>query len=248
MTKTKKPKTKNYHHGNLREALVHAAFKYLEKNTAESLSLRGLAKLAGVSQAAPYRHFKDRDGLLAAVSLEGFNLKLEYLTTAYIKFRHKPEELYHQFARAYFEMGLDHPQYFKIMMTSPVKPSPEHPELYHCAALNYALLKIMIEDCQKAGVLGAGDPYHKALHCWSVVAGFTTLYADGRLDWLGVTKQNAIAALRALTEQFLAGHHAPLAKSGFAPFGPLETKINLENLIAGERELRRRLKDGQSRP
>nr|MDP9179551.1 TetR/AcrR family transcriptional regulator [Gemmatimonadota bacterium] len=61
-----------YHHGDLRQALVDAAIELLRKSGPEALTLRGAARAAGVSQAAPYRHFKDRRALVAAVADDGF--------------------------------------------------------------------------------------------------------------------------------------------------------------------------------
>jgi len=67
-----RPRRSSYHHGNLSRALVEAALRLVETQGAEALTLRGAARLAGVSQAAPYRHFSDKDALLAAVAEEGF--------------------------------------------------------------------------------------------------------------------------------------------------------------------------------
>src|SRR5690349_3367842 len=63
-----------YQHGNLREALVQAGLKLLAEGGVEGLSLRAAAQLAGVSHAAPYRHFKDKDALVAAIAEQGFRL------------------------------------------------------------------------------------------------------------------------------------------------------------------------------
>lgn len=71
--------------------------------------------------------------------------------------------------------------------------------------------------------MGAGDPYHKALHCWSVVHGFTNLYTEGRFEWLGVTSKNAEAALKSLLDQFLAGSKNPMAPTDFSPLNTKES-------------------------
>src|SRR4051812_14423120 len=63
-----------YQHGNLREAMIHAGLKLLGEGGVQSLSLRAAAQLAGVSHAAPYRHFRDKDALVAAIAEEGFKL------------------------------------------------------------------------------------------------------------------------------------------------------------------------------
>jgi AcrR family transcriptional regulator len=227
--------TDSYHHGNLRESLISAAIRFLEKNPLEKLSLRTLAVKAGVSQAAPYRHFKDRNEVLAAISQEGFELKFKYMLESFSKNSKDPRELLHGCAQAYFKMGLLHPQHFKLMLTSPVCPSPEYPGLERAAGMAFGLLKKIIEVCQNAKVVGPGDPYHKSMHCWAMVNGFTTLYAEGRLDWLGVTKDNASDALRIFVDQFLAGHQSKLpTDSKFKVFATPDAKQSLEHLKQAE--------------
>lgn len=222
----------HYHHGNLRETLIQTAVRFLEKNPLEALSLRTLAAKAGVSQAAPYRHFKDRNELLAAISQQGFEIKFKFMLESFLKNREHPRELLHGCAQSYFKMGLLYPQHFKLMMTSPVCPAPEYPELEQAAGMAFGLLKKTIELCQKAGVVGPGDPYHKSMHCWAVVNGFTTLYADGRLTWLGLDEHNAATALRVFVDQFLSGHQSPLASSTdfrlFATSESAESRANLD--------------------
>ena len=228
-------KRKIYHHGNLRESLISAALKFLEKNPVEKLSLRTLALGAGVSQAAPYRHFKDREAVLAAIGQEGFELQFSYMMSAFEKYGNDPLELFHGFAQAYFHMGHAHPQHFKLMMSSGVCPSEEHPELLKSAAKSFALLKKMIVRCQDGKIIGAGDPYHKAMHCWSMVNGFTTLYAEGRLIWLGIDETNATKGLRTFVDQFRIGHSAPLLPDpSFKLFSTAESSKSLSQLKDGE--------------
>src|SRR5919206_2322086 len=94
-----------YHHGNLRPALLRTAAKTLEKEGLGALSLRELARRAGVSHNAPYRHFPDRDSLLAALAAEGF----EMLGDALEK---RPRR---EMGEAYVEFALAHPQRFRLM-------------------------------------------------------------------------------------------------------------------------------------
>ncbi len=199
-----------YHHGDLRGTLIDAALKILETGSSDSLSLRELARLVGVSQSAPYRHFKNKEELLAAISQQGFELQFNYMREAVRTYRNQPTELFFQCAISYFRMGLSHRQHYRLMFSGGVTPSPECKELHQAASSTFILLRDVIRICQKAGVLGAGDAYHRAFHCWSVVNGFTSLYVEGRLSWLGVTEDNAIAALRTLMGQYLRGAQGDL--------------------------------------
>jgi AcrR family transcriptional regulator len=74
--------SKPYHHGDLRRALLDAAERVLERDGAGALSLRAVAREAGVSAAAPYHHFKDKDDLLAAVARAGFEKMTDYMRKA----------------------------------------------------------------------------------------------------------------------------------------------------------------------
>ena len=96
-----------YHHGDLPAALLKAAGKTLEQNGVASLSLRDAARRAGVSHNAPYRHFPDRQALLAALAREGFARLAERL-----RGQQGPE-----LGIAYVRFALEHPQRFRLMFT-----------------------------------------------------------------------------------------------------------------------------------
>jgi len=95
----------SYHHGDLRAALLHTAGKILEKEGLASVNVRKLARRAGVSHNAPYRHFPDRESLLAALAGEGFELLGNALES-------RPRR---EMGEAYVEFALAHPQRFRLM-------------------------------------------------------------------------------------------------------------------------------------
>jgi len=100
----------SYHHGELRPALLRAAARILEKEGRDAISLRDLARRAGVSHSAPYRHFADRQALLAALAEEGFALLAAAL-------QGKP---WREQAMAYLRFALANPERFRLMFTRPV--------------------------------------------------------------------------------------------------------------------------------
>jgi len=107
----------NYHHGDLRAALVRAAAAEIERSGYENLSLRELAESLGVSRAAPYRHFTDRRALLAAVAADGF----ERLTAAYRKATSSgktPRARLAAAGRGYLKFAAERPQTFRLMFVS----------------------------------------------------------------------------------------------------------------------------------
>jgi AcrR family transcriptional regulator len=207
-----KPDT--YHHGDLRSALIETALEMLETQSPNTLSLRELAKRAGVSQAAPYRHFKDKEALLAAISQQAFELKLKYMTEAMQAADGDPLKTYFACGLAYFRMGHQHPQHFKLMFSEASRPE-NHPDLEATACLTFARVTQMVKLCQDSGLIGPGDPYQKSMQCWATVHGFTILYVNKNLEWLGVHETNAEQMLRTLMSQHLLGEQAGLSESNF---------------------------------
>ncbi|MGW7051787.1 TetR/AcrR family transcriptional regulator [Streptomyces sp. NPDC054887] len=158
-----------YHHGDLRRAVLAAALDVIRTDGPAALSLRDLARRAGVSHAAPAHHFKDRTGLLTAIATEGHDLLAVALSDA--KDLRDAGVRYVRFAR-------DRPAHFQVMF-QPDLLRPEDPELLAAKARSY--------DRLLAGVAGlpadrAGDPELTAVAAWSVAHGFATLLLTHNLD------------------------------------------------------------------
>jgi len=150
-----------YHHGDLPPALLRAAGKILEKEGVGGLSLRELARRAGVSHNAPYRHFPDRDALLAALATEGFALLRETLES-----RVGPDS-----AAAYVRFALERPQRFRLMFGGQVAYD-RYPELREQANAAHAGLERQFSQYgTEAGVAAAA--------AWSLVHGLSHLLLDG---------------------------------------------------------------------
>ncbi|MCM0606175.1 MAG: TetR/AcrR family transcriptional regulator [Xanthomonadaceae bacterium] len=220
----------HYHHGDLKVSLIKTALKMLETQSPIALSLRELAKKAGVSQSAPYRHFKDKDELINAICTEAFEIKLKLMQEAMIEAKGDPLQTYFGCGISYFRMGLKHPQHFKLMFSELCSPDESHPELQRVAATTFALVREMVLIAQKGGVIGPGDPYHIAMNCWCVVNGYTVLYANGKMDWLGVTPENAESGLKILLQQMLVGLNKGFGKTSqhFKLFKTPESSPHLE--------------------
>lgn len=142
-----------YHHGDLRAALLQTAEEMLEKEGLAALSLREVARRAGVSHNAPYRHFPDRDSLLAALAAEGFEQFAEALEK-------RPRR---EMGEAYVEFALAHPQRFRLMFGG-VQPGSDRRA--------YEALKKSFAD------LGDGAEYAAAA-AWGLVHGLAHLLLDG---------------------------------------------------------------------
>src|ERR1700694_5784005 len=106
-----------YHHGDLRAALVRAAMELLDESGETALSLRAVARCAGVSPAAPYRHYADREALVSAISAVGYRELAERLAAAHPS-PSTPEELA-RVAVAYVQFALERPALFRVMFGEP---------------------------------------------------------------------------------------------------------------------------------
>ncbi|SRR5579864_8862862 len=165
-----------YHHGNLREALIEAAVQLIAEVGPDGFTLREVARRAGVSHNAPYRHFRDKDALLAAVAGQGFEELTQSMLVAARK-QQSPLERLRAAGLAYVEFALRRPQHFTSMFDA----SPaETGEAGDAGARAFQTLVGFIEACQAAGSIPAGDPQPFALTAWSLVHGIAKLALAGR--------------------------------------------------------------------
>lgn len=162
-----------YHHGDLRRVLLREAVKVIEESGSAELSLRELARRAGVSHAAPAHHFRDKAGLLTAVATEGYELLSAELQRA-----DSETGSFIEVGVAYVRFSLQHRAYFEVMFR-PDLLDPDDSALLE-ARLNarqmlYGPLTQRGEDVSSADVLHAG------VAAWSLVHGFATLWNIGIL-------------------------------------------------------------------
>src|SRR6478609_11679446 len=133
-----------YHHGDLRDALIKAALREAEQGGAEAISIKALAKQLGVSQPAPYRHFSDREALLAAVTAEAFRQFNAVLSEA-IGTASKRSKL-SRFVQAALAFGLRRHGIYRLMFASRVMAcAPEDSELHQAAHGTFDLLLEALE-------------------------------------------------------------------------------------------------------
>ena len=195
-------KKQTYHHGDLRQALLSAALVLLQTKDMESLSLREVAKQAGVSHTAPYRHFKDKAALLAAVAEEGFITFGQYLTEAVAQAKADPIESLASTGEAYVRYALEHPAHFRVMFKFSSPEYDANSSLEITARGTFQTLVDVVVSGQASGVLKAGDPHAIATGRWALVHGFSMLLLDGMLPQTG---EAAIALIRPAIKDSLTG-------------------------------------------
>ncbi|MFT6261429.1 MAG: AcrR family transcriptional regulator [Bermanella sp.] len=168
---------KKYHHGDVPSALMEAAIKSIRLNGIERLSLRALARDIGISQTAPYRHFKDKTQLLVKLAVEGFNTlvanKLDNRTGDY------SEENLIEVGVNYVQFAKQHPEHYKLMFGSSIENRRDHEELIDASHAAFQCIFEQVEEGIKIGFLINEDPEILAKSCWTTVHGIASLYIDG---------------------------------------------------------------------
>jgi AcrR family transcriptional regulator len=163
-------KARPYHHGNLRREILDAALEEIRERGAAGLSMRELARRAGVSHTAPAHHFGDKPGLLTAIATEGNELLGDSLKDA--------DEAggFLDVGLAYIRFAVDHPAHFEVMFR-PDLLRTEDPELVAAKAVTTVLLygpagvEFPDEDALRVGIAG-----------WAFVHGFASLWVTGNLQ------------------------------------------------------------------
>lgn len=189
---TRAARGRGYHHGNLRRALLDAAIRLIQRGGADALTLRATAQAAGVSPAAPYRHFKDKRALLAAVAEEGFRLMAAQMRAAAAA-QPDPINRLRACGLAYVAFARAHPAHFRVMFGPYVANRSAYPGLKEAASESFALLEARIADGQKAGFIADGDVRSLAIATWSTTHGFASLLVNGQLDERGGDDPDALA-------------------------------------------------------
>jgi AcrR family transcriptional regulator len=211
--KTRRRKTRKqgrYHHGNLRRALLDAALMLVEREGPKGVSLRSVARLAGVSPAAPYRHFPGKEGLLASVAEEGFNAMTAAMEAAVEANKELPLAGFRSVTFSYVKFAAVHPSHFRVMFGPEISDHSRYPGLKESSERSLALLTRMIRSCQRPDLIGGVEPRELAVAAWSTLHGLATLLVD---DQLG-QPLSTDAELQALTDRVADVLYRGLSYSG----------------------------------
>lgn len=166
-----------YHHGDLRTALIAAAQDILVAEGIEGLSLRNLAKATGVTQAAPYSHFKDKDDLLAIIAESGFQrlaLQMADDASGAASTRDRVERL----MESYIRFALENKNMFQLMFGRELQDMKQYPTLGMTAGKSYALISAALAKLSARGE----DTRFLTVAIWSLCHGLTELLVNDRLS------------------------------------------------------------------
>jgi AcrR family transcriptional regulator len=208
-----------YHHGSLREVLITACVALIEAEGIGAVSLRRVAREAGVSPGAPYHHFADRSALLAAISVRGYDLLAGQLRQARQQAPTAVRAL-GALVETYVGFARDHPAYLHLMLRPELSQPRHHPETQTAGDQAIQLLTAVVEDCQREGTAPPGDPGPLVAMVWALAIGIVTLWLDGPLEGrcvsLGTTPEGLTVQITALLESMLTVGSRPPTTDGRA--------------------------------
>ena len=170
---------RGYHHGNLKEALVRAALELIAEKGPAGFTFADAARFAGVSPAAPYRHYRDRDALLADVARRGFDVCASALSKAWDDVRPDVLVAFDRVGKAYLDFAKREPAYYSAMFEAGV-PVDADPQLREAGDRAFGVLR---EAAEKLVALmpakGRPPALMVALHIWSMTHGIASLFGRG---------------------------------------------------------------------
>lgn len=171
---------RGYHHGNLREALIQAAQELIGAKGPAGFTIAEAARLAGVSPAAPYRHFRDAESLLAEIATRGFDAFRDRLAAALSAAPAEPSRAAETVGRAYLAFAREEPAYYAAMFEARISRDP-YPDLLAAGDRAFGVLRALAERLAGAARIQPRPPALMiALHIWSTAHGIASLF--GRAD------------------------------------------------------------------
>ena len=172
-----------YHHGDVRNVLLQKAENILIDEGPTGLSLRRLARLTGVSEAAPYRHFDGKDGILAAVAISAFERFAQKLEDVAARIDTHEDRIM-ALGAAYVGFAIEHPQHFRLIFGRERPPLDQYPELRDAADNAFDVLQRAVTSVDRKAEMTlteAVTSYNRALAAWSRAHGIAILVIDGMI-------------------------------------------------------------------
>ena len=178
--KTGKRPAKPYHHGDLRRALLDEALRTIQTEGVEHLTLRTVGAKLGVSRSALYRHFADKQSLLATVGKEGFRKLRQTLADAWEANGHGRIG-FEAMAKAYVQFAVAHPSHYRVMFGGFIESAAKDDHFIAEARGAFQVLVDALVEQQNAGDIRRDDPVLMARFVWALVHGTAMLFINGQL-------------------------------------------------------------------
>lgn len=176
----KKP-AKPYHHGDLRRALLDEALRTIQTYGVEHLTLRTVGERLGVSRSALYRHFADKQSLLATVGTEGFRTLRQAIADAW-EHNGRGRTGFQAMGKAYVQFAVAHPSHYRVMFGGFIESAARDDHFVAEAKAAFQVLVDALVEQQNTGGIRRDDPVLMARYVWALVHGTAMLVIDGQLS------------------------------------------------------------------
>jgi AcrR family transcriptional regulator len=200
---------RTYHHGDLKNALQAAASALIAQRGAEAVSLREISQAAGVSHAAAYRHYADKQALLADLAEAGFRELTEINRRMVATTRGGALEQLKACGRAYVDFGVRRPHLLQLMFGGVITDWESHEGLAEASLQLAGTLAGIVADGQARGEIRPGEVSELALAAWSLVHGLALLIAGRRIPGVRVDDAFVRRAGQSCTSVLIEGLRAP---------------------------------------
>ena len=174
-TRVPRAKKRTYHHGDLARALVETAVQMIQDEGVQALTLRGVGSRLGVSRTALYRHFDDKEALLARVAAEGFKAFHDALAAATARARASHADPMRAMSAAYIHFARVNPSHYQTMFSGVLTDWTGYPDLRRHAEAAFNVLLDAVRAGQQEGRIGPGNPVELAEITWAMSHGIATL-------------------------------------------------------------------------
>jgi AcrR family transcriptional regulator len=186
----------NYHHGDLKAELIRTGLKLLDQDGYEGFSLRKVAKACNVSQTAPYRHYKNKEELIAAITVKAMYAFNEVLEQAVLKHPDNPRKQLTEMGVAYVKFFVENPEYLRLLFLSDIKDKMSI--FYQCnrdASISQDPFRTFYDTIERVLSSNPGKPINQSellLYSWGLVHGIAILVANKDVplegDYLELTR------------------------------------------------------------